>query len=211
MKKSTRNIATVIGGVAIASLFVGGVAWGQSVFRADREPTPTTTSVVAADPIETTIILSLSPESSAAEGTTVAATATLTPIVAGTVEFFDGATSLGSGKIIAGAASVSLVLPVGAHSITASFTPANTVAYALADAGPVAFTVTAAPVVEEEPVHEEPSGPIRCPAGTQANSNDGNENGGNDTSCFPDICWTIPVPDPAHPECDYAYPPEYYY
>lgn len=48
-----------------------------------------------------------------------------------------------------------------------------------------------------------PSAPIRCPAGSSANSNDGV----NDTSCFPDICFSIAVPDPAHPECDVAFRP----
>lgn len=47
------------------------------------------------------------------------------------------------------------------------------------------------------------SGPIRCPAGSSANSNDGV----NDTSCFPTICFGITVPDPAHPECNVAFKP----
>lgn len=47
------------------------------------------------------------------------------------------------------------------------------------------------------------SGPIKCPAGSTANSNDGV----NDTSCFPDICFHIVVPDPAHPECNTAFKP----
>lgn len=38
---------------------------------------------------------------------------------------------------------------------------------------------------------------IKCPAGSTANSGDG----GNDTSCFPTICFHISLPDPAHPEC----------
>lgn len=49
----------------------------------------------------------------------------------------------------------------------------------------------------------EPSGPIRCPAGSSANASDGV----NDLSCFPDICFTITVPDPSHPECDVAFRP----
>lgn len=48
-----------------------------------------------------------------------------------------------------------------------------------------------------------PGGPIRCPAGSSANSNDGV----NDTSCFPNICFGITVPDPAHPECNVAFKP----
>lgn len=69
-------------------------------------------------------------------------------------------------------------------------------------------TPTPEPVVEvapdAAPVEEEaPSGPIQCPPGSTANSNDGV----NDTSCFPDICFSISVPNPDHPECDYAFEP----
>lgn len=58
---------------------------------------------------------------------------------------------------------------------------------------------------EDEPSDDAPapSGPIKCPAGSQANSGDG----GNDTSCFPDICFHITLPDPAHPECVTAFKP----
>jgi hypothetical protein len=42
-----------------------------------------------------------------------------------------------------------------------------------------------------------PSGPTRCPAGSQANSGDAS----GDTSCFPEICFHLVLPDPAHPEC----------
>jgi membrane protein involved in colicin uptake len=42
-----------------------------------------------------------------------------------------------------------------------------------------------------------PSGPVRCPAGSQANSGDAS----GDTSCFPNICFHFPLPDPNHPEC----------
>jgi membrane protein involved in colicin uptake len=59
-------------------------------------------------------------------------------------------------------------------------------------------TVQAAPSAPSAP-----AAPIRCPAGSQANSNDGV----NDTSCFPTICFTIKVPDPNHPECDVAFKP----
>ena len=48
-----------------------------------------------------------------------------------------------------------------------------------------------------------PAGPIKCPAGSQANSGDGP----NDTSCFPVVCFTIELPDPAHPECVTAFKP----
>lgn len=64
----------------------------------------------------------------------------------------------------------------------------------------------AAPVVEapvEAPAPPADPGPTLCPSGSTANSSDGY----NDTSCYPDICFSIAVPDPAHPECDYAFKP----
>jgi hypothetical protein len=50
---------------------------------------------------------------------------------------------------------------------------------------------------------DSPTGPIKCPAGSQANSGDGP----NDTSCFPTICFHIQLPDPGHPECEVAFKP----
>lgn len=48
-----------------------------------------------------------------------------------------------------------------------------------------------------------PAAPIRCPGGSVANSSDGT----NDTSCMWEVCFTITVPDAAHPECDAAFRP----
>jgi hypothetical protein len=42
-----------------------------------------------------------------------------------------------------------------------------------------------------------PAAQTHCPAGSQANSGDAS----GDTSCFPEICFHIVLPDPAHPEC----------
>ena len=76
-------------------------------------------------------------------------------------------------------------------------------------------TTTVAPIVEtpapaatQEPVKEQakpaaPPAPKKCPAGSTANSSDGT----NDTSCLPTICFSIAVPDPAHPECDTPFKP----
>lgn len=43
----------------------------------------------------------------------------------------------------------------------------------------------------------------KCPAGSMANSG----NNGIDLTCFPDICFHITLPDPAHPECVTAFKP----
>lgn len=48
-----------------------------------------------------------------------------------------------------------------------------------------------------------PAGPVRCPAGSTATESDGT----NDLACLPDVCFTIAVPDPAHPECDRSFRP----
>ena len=47
------------------------------------------------------------------------------------------------------------------------------------------------------------SAPIKCPAGSMANSGDGP----NDTSCFPEVCFHVTLPDPAYPECVTAFKP----
>lgn len=64
-------------------------------------------------------------------------------------------------------------------------------ATAAAQAKSAAVSTTPVPTQTTAPA------PIRCPAGSQANSGDA----GNDTSCFPVICFHIILPDPAHPEC----------
>jgi hypothetical protein len=69
-----------------------------------------------------------------------------------------------------------------------------------AEAAAAAAAAEAAAAAAEEPVG---SGPIKCPAGSSANSGDGP----NDTSCFPDICFHITLPDPGHPECEVAFKP----
>jgi hypothetical protein len=69
-------------------------------------------------------------------------------------------------------------------------------AQAAADAAAKAAAVKA-PVKRSATTNTSTAGPVKCPAGSQANSGDA----GNDTSCFPVICFTIVLPDPAHPEC----------
>jgi hypothetical protein len=58
----------------------------------------------------------------------------------------------------------------------------------------------AAPAPADPPA---PPAPVRCPSGSTANSSDGT----NDTSCMWTVCFTITLPDAAHPECDAAFKP----
>ena len=46
-------------------------------------------------------------------------------------------------------------------------------------------------------------GLIHCPAGSMANSGDSS----GATSCFPDICFHVTLPDPAYPQCVTAFKP----
>ncbi len=122
-------------------------------------------------------------------------------------------------KLIAGIAAAVLIAGggIGITAVAATNAPTTERAYAIVDSEKQATVVqpvaveTPEPTVEPAPVVEQPApapapappAPIRCPAGSTANSSDGV----NDTSCFPDVCFTIPVPDPAYPECDVAFRP----
>lgn len=72
-------------------------------------------------------------------------TATVSPVVAGTVTFTEGATTLGSDAVDgSGVATLSTAsLSVGTHSVTAHFTPAAGSGADAADSAPVSHVVTA--------------------------------------------------------------------
>ncbi|WP_022891251.1 hypothetical protein [Agromyces subbeticus] len=48
-----------------------------------------------------------------------------------------------------------------------------------------------------------PSGATKCPAGSLPNSGDGE----NHTSCFPEECFHVTLPDPSYPQCVTAFKP----
>ncbi len=78
--------------------------------------------------IATSTALTVSPASPATQGATVVLKATITPTAAaGTVQFKDGASNLGSPVTVsAGIASLSTTaLSVATHSLTAIFTPSG--------------------------------------------------------------------------------------
>ncbi|WP_198346350.1 MULTISPECIES: Ig-like domain repeat protein [Nocardioides] len=77
-----------------------------------------------------------------ATGNAVKLAAAVTPAVAGTVEFKDGATSLGKVTLAAGAAKLDLAnVAIGAHSYTATFVPTNALSYAGSTSGAQAVTI----------------------------------------------------------------------
>ena len=89
---------------------------------------------------------------------------------------------------------ISSVVPVSVTVVTPTPTVAPVVEVAVE---------TVAPVVEPAPAPVVEPAPIKCPAGSTAESGEGM----NDTSCIPDLCRTITLPDPAHPECDAPFKP----
>src|SRR5262249_52426583 len=79
-----------------------------------------------AGPTATSTVLNVTPVSPADAGTSETLKATVSPSAAGSVQFKDGTAALGAPVPVAGGvASLNTTLPVGTHSLTAVFTPAD--------------------------------------------------------------------------------------
>lgn len=104
-------------------------------------------AVTAPVATETATSLAAAPTGGAQEGAAVTFTATVTPSAAGTVQFANHGTPLGSPVTVQNgtAAFSSSDLPVGQLSVTATFTPADPAAFLGSASGPLAYTVTAIP------------------------------------------------------------------
>jgi len=101
-------------------------------------------------PVATATALTAAP-SSAEQGTDVVLTATVAAQdtagndAVGSVEFLNGATSLGTAAVSGGTASKTVTdLPLGTNSITAKFTPTDATAFAASTSTPVSVTISAA-------------------------------------------------------------------
>ncbi len=92
----------------------------------------------------TTTALGVTPTSGPANSP-VTLTATVTPsAAAGSVQFFDGATSLGTSTVASGSASTTYSqFAAGDHSLTAVFTPSNSAQYAASTSSAVTFSASA--------------------------------------------------------------------
>jgi len=113
-----------------AVISISGSSW-----TLDYSPTTATTTTLAA-----------SPASPQLQGTTVALTATVSPGAPGSVQFFNGATAIGSPVTVAanGTAQTNVTgLPVGANSLTATFTPTTGAAFGASTSSAVPYTITA--------------------------------------------------------------------
>jgi hypothetical protein len=119
----------------VATVLIGGVASAAVL--------PSTTAWQFDDATSTTITLAVTPDSSAADATTTETlTATVTPATAaGTVQFTDGNSPLGSPvTVIDGTASTTATLASGAHTLTAVFTTTDS-AYSGSSSNAVDYTV----------------------------------------------------------------------
>jgi hypothetical protein len=110
-------------------------------------------STAGASPTTTATVVTANPASPITAGTSVTFTATVTPSAAGSVQFIDGTTDLGSavqvttGTTTATATSPAITtLPTGTDSITAVFTPNDSASFAPSTSPGMSYVVTAAGV-----------------------------------------------------------------
>ena len=105
------------------------------------------TLVVNAAATVTTTTLAVTPASPQVHGTPLTLTATVTPAdAAGSVQFLDGTTVLGTTAVTVGAASLDTSsLATGSHSLTAKFVPTSTAAFTASTSAAVTYSITAAP------------------------------------------------------------------
>ncbi|MFE6978769.1 Ig-like domain-containing protein [Streptomyces sp. NPDC057682] len=119
---------------------------GGSYFAAKAEVAGDSWTLEAPAPVATTTALTAAPAAPAPAGAEITLTAAVTPATAaGRVTFLDGATPLGTADTASGTATLrTTALARGAHTLTASFAPADTAAYAASASTATAYTVTAA-------------------------------------------------------------------
>lgn len=99
--------------------------------------------------VTTALALAAAPTTAVVQGTTVTLKATVTPAAAGSVQFRNGSTVLGSAPVAGGVATLALPgLAVGGYSVTAYFTPADAAAFTASQSAALPLTVTA-PVVAQ--------------------------------------------------------------
>jgi LPXTG-motif cell wall-anchored protein len=146
-------------------------AIGSHSYLAVFTPADTTTNLpstsspvtltVHAPATPTTTALSVTPAGPVAYGTSVTLDAGVTPIAAaGSVQFLDGATVLGTSPVTAGAAALTLTtLGGGVHSLTAKFVPTDSSVFAPSTSSPAA-SLTVNPRPTSSTLAASPSGPV---------------------------------------------------
>ena len=123
---------------------------------------------VAASPTSTTTTLAATPASPRAAGTSVTLTATVSPTAAGTVQFLDGSTDIGSPVTVSGgtASTSTTTLTPGTHSLSAAFTPADSSAFGASTSTAVSYVITSPATSTTTSLGVTPTSPITV--GTQS-------------------------------------------
>ncbi|MGB4761928.1 MAG: glycosyl hydrolase [Candidatus Saccharimonas sp.] len=151
---TTIGTSSVSGGTAsmtTASLAVGSRSLTATFVPSDSNAHSGSTSaatnytITGSGATTTTTSLTASPSSSATQGASVTLTATLSPSNAvGSVVFKDGGTTLGSSSVTSGVATFATAsLSVGAHTLTAEFTPTNPANFAASTSSNLSYTINA--------------------------------------------------------------------
>ena len=133
-----RTVCTDIFGSGSEGDFTGDVTVSGSTVTPVVNATATTTTLVAA------------PANPLAPGSSATLTATVAPAAAGSVQYFEGAASLGSAPVSSGVAELTgVVLGSGSHTINAVFTSSDP-AYAGSTSNDVSVVWEAAPAQDTE-------------------------------------------------------------
>ncbi|WP_191905706.1 HtaA domain-containing protein [Microbacterium caowuchunii] len=121
------------------------------LYNADPYADPMTFSAPFTIPVTaTSTTLTASPSGTATAGDPVQLTAAVTPAVDGSMEFFDGTTSLGTAAVVNGSAQLSTsALAVGSHQLSATFTP-SAATYSPSSAAALAYVITAVPAPDAD-------------------------------------------------------------
>lgn len=134
---SISTSAFTAGSHSLTATFTGTGSFGSSTagpvsFTVTGPATPTTTA------------LAVSPASSAQQFSNVSLTATVSPTAAGSVQFLDGSTALGTVAVSGGTANLTVsTLALGSHSLVAAFTPTNPAAFTASASDAIDYTITA--------------------------------------------------------------------
>jgi YVTN family beta-propeller protein len=123
---------------------------------------PFISSIAVTQTVEpTTTSLTVSPSQSAILGDTVTLAANESPATAGTVQFFDGASPLGSPVAVSSgrAAYTTTSLALGSHSFTAVFTPSSTT-FTGSTSQPVTLQINVPPFAIDQTITQNGTGTV---------------------------------------------------
>lgn len=128
----------------------------SQAYTVNKPPATATTTTLAATPSPASVGGDITLSANVALGTPNYSR----PAAVGSVEFFDGTTSLGTAQVAAGKATLSLnTLALGDHTVNAVFSPSDATEYVTSTSADVMLTIKAAAVIESTTVNGAPVAP----------------------------------------------------